>query len=341
MRLKPEQLSHYLQKSLAAVYFITGDEPLQVCELMDAIRQAAAKKGFQSREVFFVDSSFNWDKLAFVANSNSLFSDKKIIDLRLSGTIEDSGKKALIAYCKHLPEDTILLITSGKLKNTALKSDWICELDKVGIIIQVWVLEKGDLIRWLKQRLQQRGLQTDAKGLATLASRIEGNLLAAAQEIEKLYVLYGSGKINSDQILDVVTDSSRYDVFNLGNCLLSGDINRTYKILNGLKAEGVAEPLVLWAITGEARSLAKIKSQLDQGQKKDVVFRNNKVWDKNKQITENALGRLSDRQLNNILILAAKADHQIKGQQPGAPWETILKVCLLFSSLPIFQERPD
>lgn len=340
MRLKPEFVPDALKKNLAAVYLISGDEPLQVCELADAIRHAATKAGYQSREIFFAETGFEWNQLAFFADSRSLLSDKKIIDLRLpSGVIGNEGAKALSNYCKRLPDDTLLLITAGKLAKDALKSAWLGELDKVGVIIQVWPLEGQDLIRWLQQRMLQRGLQTDSEGLKALALRIEGNLLAAAQEIEKLYVLYGAGKLDSGQIIDVVADSSRYDVFKLSDCLLSGNAKRIYKILKCLQAEGIAEPLVLWAITRETRSLVKIKSALTGGQNKELVFKNNQIWDKRKQLTENALNRLSDNELNNILLLSAKADRQIKGQQSGDAWKTLLTACLLFASVKAFASQ--
>lgn len=334
MRVKPEQLSAALQKGLMPVYFMSGDEPLQLGEMADAVRQAAKKAGFESREIISVDTGFEWNRLAFAADSLSLFADKKIIDLRLpSGTPGTEGAKALTAYCERLPDDTVLLITAGKMASSALKSRWLEALDKAGVVIQVWPLEGQDLIRWLQQRMQQRGLSAETDGLRILASRIEGNLLAAAQEIEKLYVLYGAGNLKNQQILDVVADSSRYDVFKLMDSVLSANVNRILKILSGLRAEGIAAPVVLWALTREARTLIKIKLALSQGQNRDVVFKNNQIWDKRKPLVSNALNRLGDNDLNGILVLSAKADRQIKGQEQGDAWETLLTICLLFASV--------
>jgi DNA polymerase-3 subunit delta len=336
MRIKPEQLSAALQKRLMPVYFISGDEPLQLGEMADAVRKAARKAGFENREIISAETGFEWNQLAFSADSLSIFADKKIIDLRLpSGTPGTDGAKALIAYCERLPEDTLLLITAGKATGSALKSRWLEALDKVGVVIQVWPLEGQDLIRWLQQRMQQRGLNAETDGLRILASRIEGNLLAAAQEIEKLYVLYGAGNLNNQQIFDVVADSSRYDVFKLMDSVLSASVNRIFKILSGLRAEGIAAPIVLWALTREARVLIKIKLALSQGQNREAVFKNNQIWDKRKQLVSNALDRLSDHDLNSILVLSAKADRQIKGQQQGDAWETLLAICLMFASAQI------
>jgi DNA polymerase-3 subunit delta len=208
-------------------------------------------------------------------------------------------------------------------------------LEKKGVVIQVWPLEGQDLIRWLQQRMQQRGLIAEIDGLQLLASRIEGNLLAAAQEIEKLYVLYGTGNLSNQQILDVVADSSRYDVFKLMDSVLAADVNRIFKVLSGLRAEGIAAPIVLWALTREARALIKIKLALSQGQNRELVFKNNQIWDKRKQLVSNALSRLGDNDLNTILVLSAKADRQIKGQQQGDAWETLLAICLMFASTQI------
>ena len=333
MRLKPEQLSSALQKGLTPVYFITGDEPLQLGEMADAVRKAARKAGFENREILSVETGFERNQLAFTADSLSIFADKKIIDLRMpSATPGAEGAKALIAYCQRLPEDTLLLITAGKLAGGALKAKWLEALDKVGIIIQVWPLEGQDLIRWLQQRMQQRGLHAETDGLRILASRIEGNLLAAAQEIEKLYVLYGAGNLSTQQILDVVADNSRYDVYKLMDSVLSASVNRIFKILSGLRAEGIAAPVVLWAVTREARTLIRIKQALSDGQNRELVFKNNQIWDKRKQLVGNALNRLSMNDLNSILVLSAKADRQIKGQQQGDAWETLLAVCLKFGS---------
>ena len=333
MRIKPEQLSAALKKGLMPVYFISGDEPLQLGEIADAVRLAARTAGFENREIISVETGFEWNRLAFSADSLSIFADKKIIDLRLpTGTPGTDGAKALIAYCGRLPEDTLLLITAGKVASGALKSRWLEALDKHGVVIQVWPLEGQDLIRWLQQRMQQRGLSAETDGLRLLASRIEGNLLAAAQEIEKLYVLYGTGSLSQKQIVDVVADSSRYDVFKLMDSVLSAGVNRIIKILSGLRAEGIAAPVVLWALTREARSLIKIKLAIAGGQPRDLVFKNNQIWDKRKQLVSNALHRLSDHDLTGILVLSAQADRQIKGQQPGDAWETLRAICLMFAS---------
>jgi DNA polymerase-3 subunit delta len=333
MRVKPEQLSGALQKGLMPIYLITGDEPLQLGEIADEIRNAAKQNGFDNREIVSFETGFEWNQLAFMADSMSIFADKKIIDLRLSsGAFGAEGSKALINCCERLSEDTILLITAGKIDSKALKSRWFEAIDKNGLVIQVWPLEGQDLIHWIQNRLHRHGLEAKAEGLQLLAARIEGNLLAAAQEIEKLYVLYGAGSISVQQINEVVADSSRYDVFKLMDTVLSANVSRIIKVLSGLRSEGTASPIVLWALTRDARLLIKIKLALAQGINQETVFKNNNIWDKRKSLINQALKRLSDRDLNEILVTSAFADRQIKGQQAGDAWETLLAICLMFAS---------
>ncbi|SJM95966.1 DNA polymerase III, delta subunit [Crenothrix polyspora] len=334
MRLKPEQLAASLQKTLAPVYFISGDEPLQIIEATDAIRNAAKKSGFANREILSAETGFDWKQLALTAAEQSIFADKKIIELRLSGTGPGTeGAKALVSYCAHLPDDTVLMISCGKLASTSLKSRWFQALDNIGVVMQVWPLEGQFLLSWLQQRLQVRGLQVDRGSIKLIASRVEGNLLAAVQEIEKLYVLHGIGNLSYQQVSDAVADSSRYDVFALVSAVLEADVSRLFKIITSLKAEGIAAPIVLWALAREARSLIKIKWQLSQGQSRDVVFRNNQIWDKRQALVSAALNRLSFSDLNAIIVLSASADREIKGQQAGDAWATLRAICLLFASV--------
>ena len=332
MWLKSEQLPAALVKQLAPVYFISGDEPLQLGEAADAVRQVAKKAGYESREVLTVDAHFVWADFLQAADSMSIFSEKKIIDLRItSGKPGIEGSKALVNYCQRLPEDTLLLISAGKLDKSAKKSKWVTALEKQGIAIQVWPLEGGSLIQWIQQRLQRRGLSTDKAGLGTIATRVEGNLLAAAQEIEKLYVLYGQGTLTEQQIQEVVADGSRYDVFNLVDAALSGRVERVLKILSGLQHEGIAAPVVLWALAREIRTLIHIKQKLSAGQSRNSVFMQHQVWDKRQKLVGHAINKVNKQGLMAALLVAAKADRQIKGEEDGDCWESLLEVSLMLA----------
>jgi DNA polymerase III subunit delta len=335
MQIKPQQLAGALQKTLAPVYFISGDEPQQLGEMADSIRKSAKERGFTTREIFFADKLFDWKQVNVSAGTLSIFADKKIIDLRLpSGTPGADGAKALTAYCQRLPEDTLLLITAGKITKDAQKSSWFQALDKVGCVIQVWPLTGQDLLRWIQDRMQQRGLLTEPSAVKALADRVEGNLLAAAQEIEKLYVLYGAGKLSAQQLMDVVADSSRYDVFKLVESVLSAQTDKVLKILSSLKAEGVAPAIVLWALVREARILISYKAAQGQGEK-DLILKKNGVWGERKQLLDTSAKRLTHVELNNVLVLGAKADRQIKGQQQGDAWGTLLEFSLVLASVSV------
>ncbi len=334
MWLKAEQLPSVLAKQLAPIYFLSGDEPLQLGEAADAVREAAKKGGFDSRETLTVDGSFSWSEFLQAADSMSIFSEKKIIDLRIpTGKPGTEGSKALVNYCSRLPEDTLLLITSAKLESSAKKSKWVTTLEKHAVAIQVWPLTGVDLVNWIQQRMQKRGLLADKPGLRIIAGRVEGNLLAAAQEVEKLFVLYGRGSLTEQQIEQAVADGARYDVFNLVDAALSGRVDRVLRILQGLQHEGIAPPIVLWALTREIRNLIHIKQKLAAGQSRNSVFMQHQVWDKRQQLVMNVTNKLHQQGLLKMLLVAAKADRQIKGQQTGDSWESLLEISLMLAGV--------
>ena len=331
MKLKPDQLSGTLKKSLSPVYCVTGDEPLQLGEAADLIRSAARLAGYSAREIISIDQGNEWPQLSVEADSFSIFTEKKLIDLRLpSGKPGAEGSKALIAYCKNPPEDTVLLITAGKIDSAAQKSQWFQAVDQLGSVVQVWPLQGQELLNWLQRRAEQKGMRLEMEAAKALAARIEGNLLAAAQEVEKLYILYGSTAISKAMIETAVADSARFDVYKLAEALLSGKLNRAIKILIGLKAEGVAAPVVLWALSREARILLDMKFELKQGGQQEALFKKHQIWDKRKQAVTEALHRLSSKQIQFLLISSAKTDRQIKGQLTGDAWDGLFDLCVKF-----------
>lgn len=335
MQIKFSQLTATLDKGLASAYLISGDEPLQLLEAGDAVRSAARQAGYAAREILNTDAAgFSWSQLTMATDNRSIFADQKLIELRGLGSSPGiEGAKALTAYCANPAPETVLLLVCGKLAKEATKSKWFQALDKIAVIVQVWPIEGQEWLQWLQARLQARGLQTGPDGLKLLAEKLEGNLPAAAQEIEKLHVLHGSGALSVADIAVAVADNARFDVFKLTDSLLQGKAGRALKILAGLKAEGMAAPVVLWALLREARMLAKIQWALAQGQTTDHALRNHQVWDKRKPWVLAALQRLSERDLNQILLLSAQADRQSKGQQPGDAWATLKNLCLLMASV--------
>jgi DNA polymerase-3 subunit delta len=329
MRLKAQQLSLHLSKNLRPIYWVTGNEPLQLNEACDQIRLSAKKAGYHPREIFSVEGSFNWGQITTAIENSSLFSEKKMIDIRIpSGKFGSEGAKMIIQYCQKISIETLLLISSPKLTTATLKSRWSKLIDKTGVIVQIWPVESGDLITWLQQRLTRRGLHLESVSLNLLASRVEGNLLAADQEIEKLYSLYGAGALTPDQVQTAVIDNSRFDVFHLTDAFISGRVNRAVKILQRLQSEGVAAPIILWALARESRCLIELKTTSNPA----LVFKKYFIWDPRKQRLQAAIIRLSLKRLQQTVILSAKADRQIKGQQAGDYWETLFKICLQLSN---------
>ncbi len=333
MRLKFEQLNAALKKQLAPVYLVSGDEPLQAGEAADAIRAAVRQAGFLQREVLTVENDrFNWAVLPETAASLSIFADKKLIDLRLpSAKPGREGGKALQDYCQAASSETILLITAGKIAAATQKSRWFQALDKAGVVIQVWPLQGAQLLGWLKQRSVKRGLNIQEDALRWLASRVEGNMLAAAQELEKLYVLHGGDRVSLQQLQQEVADYARFDVFKLAEALLAGQLNKSVRILSGLKAEGVAEPVVLWALSREIRALLQLQQA---GRGKTAIFRQYQIWESRQGLYHQALQRLNKQQLETLLQHCGLIDRQIKGQAFGDCWESLFEAAVLFC-------RPD
>ncbi|MCK5727750.1 MAG: DNA polymerase III subunit delta [Methylococcales bacterium] len=325
MRLKLTQLTPHVKKSLNTVYLITGNEPLQMGEAADYIRLIAKKSGYQHREIFSVEGNFKWGQITTATENLSIFSEKKIIDLRVpSAKFGIEGAKMIIQYCQRHDSETILLISCGKLTAAHLKSRWVNAVDKVGVIVQVWPLEGDYFINWLQQRLVKRGLKLPAAAVQRLAACVEGNALAAHQEIEKLYSLYGSIPLTTEQVQAAVTDSARFNVFQLSDAVLLGQVRRVIKILRALQAENIAPPVILWMLARECRCLIELKMTAN----KELVFKKYYIWDKRKILLTKATHQLSLKTLQGASKLSAIADRQIKGQQQGDCWETLFEMCL-------------
>jgi DNA polymerase-3 subunit delta len=321
MRLRNDQLSARLKSSLVPVYLLSGDEPLQMREAADEIRQAARREGFTEREVLDQGSGFDWSALNQAAESLSLFGDRRLLELRLSSAkLGNEGGKALTAYCQRPAEDTLLLISMPKLDKTQMKSKWLQAIDRLGVVIQVWPVEGGRLMPWIEQRLRQAGLVPEPGVVDMLADRVEGNLLAATQEIEKLLLLQGEGIVTQQQLAQAVADSARFDVFGLLDTLLVGDIAKGLRMLSALKAEGVAAPVVLWALSREIRTLAEMAYELEQGRNRAQVLTAFRVWEKRKSLVNKALTNGSVTHWQNLLIGCARADQAIKGVIRTDPW---------------------
>ncbi|MCU7907158.1 MAG: DNA polymerase III subunit delta [Candidatus Thiodiazotropha sp. (ex Epidulcina cf. delphinae)] len=320
MRLRNDQLTSRLQRDLAPIYLLSGDEPLQMREAADEIRSAARRQGFSEREVLDQNSGFDWSALSAAAENLSLFGDRRLLELRLSNAkIGVEGGKALTAYCERPADDTLLLITLPKLEKAQTTGKWLKAIDRLGVIVQIRPVEGGRLAPWIEQRLRRAGLIPEAGVVEMLADRVEGNLLAAGQEIEKLRLLQGEGVVNAEQLAEVVADSARFDIFGLVDTLLVGEVAKGIRMLQGLKAEGVAAPVVLWALSREIRTLAEMAYEVEQGQSADQVMGAYRVWEKRKSMMRKALGRRAAH-WRRLLCCCADVDRAVKGLSHADPW---------------------
>ena len=329
MRVYPDKLNSQLGKQLAASYLVSGDEPLQLGECCDAIRAAARAAGHTTREVLEAGSGFDWQQLAAEAASFSLFAEKKIIDLRIpNGKPGAEGSKALIAYCNDPPPDTLLLLTLPKIDRAQQNSKWFKALDALGAVIQVWPIDQQRLPAWIEQRLQAAGIQPSREAVRMLADRVEGNLLAARQEIEKLLLLHGPGALDADQLAAAVADSARYDVFELVDTALRGEAARCIHILDGLRGEGLAPAVVLWALHREVRSMSQISADVAKGLSPDHAITRARVFNKRTGLVRQALPHLRTAQWLSLLEHCHRADRAIKGAGSESPWLLLEDIAL-------------
>jgi DNA polymerase-3 subunit delta len=340
MKIFTDKLSEQLKSGLKPIYLISGDEPLQMREACDLVRTSVRKAGAEEREVHHVDNNFAWSTLIEANASMSLFSSHKLIELHIpSGKPGQEGSQALQAYAKEISDnrgqsDNTLLIISGKLEGSSTNSKWFKALDAVGVFVPVWPLDSQRLPSWITHRLRAAGFQATPEAVALLAQRVEGNLLACDQEIQKLRLAYPDQNTLDDQaIMAAVQDSSRYDVFNLTDAVLNADPVRTSRIITGLQGEGLEPPIILWGITRELRQLINLKHRTEQGQSFDHICRELRIWDKRKPLYKKALSVHSSKQLHQLILMAEQVDQRIKGMQKGKSWPLLSQLCLKFSGL--------
>ena len=342
-KLRVEQLGAALNKQLVPIYLVSGEEPLLIQECCDQIRAAARKQGFNERDLYHAEASFDWGQLLSAANSLSLFAEKKIIELRMpSGKPGDKGGKILQEYAESPAPDNLLLIVTDKLDSATQKSKWFKAIEDAGQHIQVWPVTIAQLPRWIGLRLQSVGLRADSDAIELLVSRIEGNLLAAAQEIEKLKLLAHNNHISYELMASVVADSARYDVFGLADKALHGDARAAVKTLQGLRSEGTEPINVLWAITRDIRTLVQISQALAQGKHFDWAAKQAGVWEKRQPLIQAALRRLKPAHLQQLLRKANGIDKAVKGMRNAEPWDELLDLVLNIAgvqSLNLHNER--
>ena len=310
MKLKTEQLAAHLQKGLAPFYLISGDEPLLVEETCHQIRLATKQHGIEERELLHAEAGFDWTELLDETNAMSLFASRRLLEVRIpNGKPSDKGKALLEVVAKPNP-DNIVLIVTPRLDAATQKTKWFKALEAAGVFIAIWPIDKNQLPGWLQRRIQAAGMSASQDAVALFAQRIEGNLLAGVQEIEKMRMM-GTQQISAELVEEVTADSARYDAFSLADSCLLGNIGDASRILSHLKAEGHEAIMILGALIRKIRQL--ISLQAYGPQRLTEGFKSQNIWPKQQPPFKSALSRLSQAELFECLQTAEQIDRAIKG----------------------------
>jgi DNA polymerase-3 subunit delta len=293
------------------------------------VRAAARKRGFTDREVFEPGRGFDWSELTHSLASLSLFGGKKIVELRLpTGKPGAQGGEAIASYCEAPSPDIVLLVSLPRLDRMSQGTAWFGALSRAGVVADVWPIERSRLPAWIAERLGRQGQRAPREALEFLADRVEGNLLAAHQEVQKLALLAPEGELSLDVVRESVANVARYDAYTACEAMLSGDAARYVRVIDGLKSEGEAPTLVLWALSEELYALARIQAGAAGGRSVDDLLRENRVWGPRQRPMKAAAARVAPREVERALAHAARIDRTIKGVGAGEPWDEFLKLGL-------------
>ena len=332
MQIKPEHLTQALKKHALPLVWIAGDDPLLVQEACDGVRRFAREQGFGEREVLDAAKGFDWNRLLAAGNDLSLFAERKLIDLRI-GTpkLEEDARTALLAYLENPNPDNLLLLTTARVDKQSQSTKWFKALEQHALFCPVWPVSERDLPAWIGGRLQALGLSADDEALQLLADRVEGNLLAAAQEVEKLRIVANGERLDTTTVLDAVADSSRFTVFALTDACLAGNTERALKVLQHLQAEGEQVLAVLNMLCREIRALSAMLDDLAAGQHVNAVLQNHRVWSNRSAMVRRALQLHDHRSLQGLLARARRVDQAVKGLGDDAPWDALTGLVVKFS----------
>lgn len=330
MHVYPDKLARELERALLPVYLISGDEALLVQECADQVRAAARRGGCSERRVLDAgDRAFRWSDLLDDASSLSLFGDQRLLELRIpSGKPATEGSQALQAYLQQAAPGDVLLIIAGRIDKPSQNSKWFKAIDAAGATVQLWPVSAEQLPRWLDQRAAARGIRIDRDALDLLAERVEGNLLAAVQELEKLELLAEGRPIDLEAVTASVANSARFSLFNMIDAALAGRPRDSLRMLHGLRAEGGQPAALLWALVRELELLLALTRAVEAGRAPAQAMGETGVWKSRQGPVGAALARHSSAGCRDLLALAARLDASIKGFGPGNPWE-LMELLLL------------
>jgi DNA polymerase-3 subunit delta len=332
-QVRLDQLESQLERQLAPLYAVHGDEPLLSLEAADAVRARARAAGFSQRSVLSAERGFDWRELAGQGASLSLFGDRRLIELRVpSGKPGPEGAEAIAAYCARLPQDTFTLVALPRLDKAGQSSPWFQALERAGVVVNVFPVERTRLPAWIAGRLARQKQTADAQTLQFIADCVEGNLLAAHQEIQKLALLAPQGELDFDSVREAVLNVARYDALKLSEAMLSGDAARLVRMLEGLRGEGEAAPRLLWILAEEIRAVAKVQQGLGSGRALAELLREARVWGHAREsAVGNAARKFTRATLEAALGHAARVDRVIKGVAQGDAWDELLQLGLRFA----------
>jgi DNA polymerase III subunit delta len=318
LKLAAEQLPAALARGVAPVYLVSGDEPLTVGECADAIRAAARAAGYAERRVFFIERGFNWDELRHETQALSLFAERRLMELRMPSGKPDKGAELLKDLAERPPPDVVCLIVAGKLDGKTADAPWVRAIEQHGVLVRIWPVTAATLPGWLAARARALGLKLEPAAAQLILDRVEGNLLAAKQELDVLGLLAGGAPIGAELVMRAVGDSARYDVFQLGEAAAAGDARRALHVLTGLRNEGVEPTLILWALVRELRGLFQARERDRLGSRSP-----GSGWNLAAKPSPRALGRLKKMPLARLLREAGRTDRIIKGLAPGDAWSAV------------------
>lgn len=347
MRLRIQDLSTHLQRGLAPLYFVVGEEPQQQIEALNKIRTEAYSRGYIERERYDISPQFDWENFKTKLGELNLFSEKRFIEGRLTGNISKLASKVLVEIASNPPPETLLLFSSDKLESAVAKSVWFTTIERLGVTLWPRPLSKQELEFWINNRVKTSGLNLNQEAIHTLMERTEGNLLATHQALEKLLLYSESKDLNSnlvsqnsklvltaEQVIEITSVDTQFSLFDLVDSAILGNISRTKQIFTRLKSEGIEPILILWAMTREVRAIIPLAQAVNRGSSLSQVIREHNLWKHKISIYTSFLNRSSFNDssplnlLHQFIIQAKDLDSIIKGRKTGDTWSALFLLCL-------------
>lgn len=329
MKLNLSQLDQHVTGKLAAIYLISGDDPIQKQEAIQLLRKSAKQAGFTERTRLAPDSGLNEDQLYTALYSPSLTTDKSLLELDFRSKAPAKAVAEIIGhYAENSSSTLLVIIDTAKLDDTVTRTAWYKAVEKCGVVVAIWPIPREQLPQWITARAKKYKLQMQHDAASLLADYVEGNLTAAAQAVEKIYLLKPEKSVDAATVQSILADESRFTVFDLTDAMIGGDPARTLHILNTLREDGIEPVIVLWGVTRELRILADMLNQQQQGNPWDEIFKKHRIFPRRQAGIRRFLNKLSLKQCHDCLVQAADIDGILKGAQPGNGWNALELLCL-------------